>query len=176
MPFVPDWAAFLEYFETMRGYGIVEGMKDFYWDIPPSPIRHHRDPRLRHAAYGAPRGAACGLCAGARRLAARGAHALAVAALQVNAFNRFEPCVSASWASSSSLRAQADIGDDFLDTAATVMPHAARLGSATEAVRALAHDVRRGYSDAGWLRSERLDASGSLAGRGARGQRAMARS
>ena len=26
MPFVPDWAAFLEYFATMRGYGIVEGM------------------------------------------------------------------------------------------------------------------------------------------------------
>ena len=37
MPFVPDWAAFLEYFETMRGYGIVEGMKDFYWDIRPKP-------------------------------------------------------------------------------------------------------------------------------------------
>jgi len=30
-------AAFLEYFETMRGYGIVEGMKDFYWDIRPKP-------------------------------------------------------------------------------------------------------------------------------------------
>jgi carboxylate-amine ligase len=37
MPFVPDWAAFLEYFETMRGYGIVEAMKDFYWDIRPKP-------------------------------------------------------------------------------------------------------------------------------------------
>ena len=37
MPFVPDWAAFLEYFETMRGHGIVEGMKDFYWDIRPKP-------------------------------------------------------------------------------------------------------------------------------------------
>jgi len=24
MPFVPDWAAFLEYSRPMRGYGIVE--------------------------------------------------------------------------------------------------------------------------------------------------------
>jgi gamma-glutamyl:cysteine ligase YbdK (ATP-grasp superfamily) len=41
------------------------------------------------------------------------------------------------------------------------MPQAARLGCA-EAVRELAGDVRRGYSDAGWLR-ERLAATGSLA-------------
>ena len=40
------------------------------------------------------------------------------------------------------------------------MPQAARLGC-VEAVRELADDVRRGYSDAGWLRS-RLAASGSL--------------
>ena len=40
------------------------------------------------------------------------------------------------------------------------MPQAARLGC-VDAVRALAEDVRRGYSDAGWLRS-RLAAAGSL--------------
>ncbi len=37
MPFVHSWKEFLEYFEKMRGYGIVESMKDFYWDIRPKP-------------------------------------------------------------------------------------------------------------------------------------------
>lgn len=37
MPFVDDWAAFNAYYDTMRGYGIVKSMKDFYWDIRPKP-------------------------------------------------------------------------------------------------------------------------------------------
>src|SRR6185503_6035279 len=37
MPFVPDWAAFLEYYDSMRGFGIVEGMKDFSSAIRPKP-------------------------------------------------------------------------------------------------------------------------------------------
>src|SRR3972149_3103694 len=37
MPFVKDWAEFLEYFDKMRGFGVVESMKDFYWDIRPKP-------------------------------------------------------------------------------------------------------------------------------------------
>ena len=37
MPFVRDWAEFAEYFERLRGFGIVESMKDFYWDIRPKP-------------------------------------------------------------------------------------------------------------------------------------------
>ena len=43
----------------------------------------------------------------------------------------------------------------------SLMPQAVRLGS-IDAVRALSDDVRRNYSDAGWLR-ERLSAAGSLA-------------
>lgn len=37
MPPVVDWAGFLRYFERMRGTGLVESMKDFYWDIRPKP-------------------------------------------------------------------------------------------------------------------------------------------
>jgi len=37
MPFVRSWSEFLEYFGRMRGYGVVESMKDFYWDIRPRP-------------------------------------------------------------------------------------------------------------------------------------------
>src|SRR4029078_7046963 len=37
MPFVPDWAAFNRYFDTIHGCGIVKSMKDFYWDVRPKP-------------------------------------------------------------------------------------------------------------------------------------------
>jgi len=36
-PFVQTWDEFNAYFERMRGAGIVESMKDFYWDIRPKP-------------------------------------------------------------------------------------------------------------------------------------------
>jgi len=36
-PFVAGWGEFNGYFERMRRAGIVESMKDFYWDIRPKP-------------------------------------------------------------------------------------------------------------------------------------------
>ena len=36
-PLVRDWAGFNGYFAAMRGLGVVETMKDFYWDIRPKP-------------------------------------------------------------------------------------------------------------------------------------------
>jgi carboxylate-amine ligase len=165
MPFVPDWAAFLEYFESMRGYGIVEGMKDFYWDIRPKP------------EYGTIEIRVCDTPLTVRRAALLAGYAQALAAwlleeraqapspqvYRVNAFNRFEACrygylgqVVDPYA-----RRKRALGEDILATAAAVMPQAARLGC-VEAVRELADGVRRGYSDAGWLR-RRLAAAGSLA-------------
>jgi carboxylate-amine ligase len=165
MPFVPDWAAFLEYFATMRGYGIVEGMKDFYWDIRPKPEYGTIEIRVCDTPLTVRRAA---LLAGyAQALAAwlleERSRAPTAAVYQVNAFNRFEACRFgfAGEIVDPFARRKRRIGDDILDTAASLMPQAARLG-ATEAVRELADNVRRGYSDAGWLR-ERLAATGSLA-------------
>ena len=164
MPFVPDWAAFLEYFDMMRGYGIVEGMKDFYWDIRPKP------------EYGTIEIRVCDTPLTVRRAALLAAYAQALAAwlleertreplaavYQVNAYNRFEACRFGYLGKlvDPYARRLRSIGEDILGTAAAVMPQAARLGC-VDAVRALAEDVRRGYSDAGWLRS-RLAATGSL--------------
>jgi carboxylate-amine ligase len=36
-PFVTDWEGFENYFGKMRALGVVESMKDFYWDIRPKP-------------------------------------------------------------------------------------------------------------------------------------------
>ena len=37
MPQVRNWEEFNRYFDDMAGYGIVESMKDFYWDVRPKP-------------------------------------------------------------------------------------------------------------------------------------------
>ena len=165
MPFVPDWAAFLDYFETMRGFGIVEGMKDFYWDIRPKPEYGTIEIRVCDTPLTVRRAA---LLAGyAQALAAwlleDRSRAPAAAVYQVNAFNRFEACRFGYLGQlvDPYARCKRTIGEDILGTAAAVMPQAARLGC-VDAVRALADDVRRGYSDAGWMRG-RLAASGSLA-------------
>jgi carboxylate-amine ligase len=165
MPFVADWAAFLEYFESMRGYGVVEGMKDFYWDIRPKPEYGTIEIRVCDSPLTVRRAA---LLAGyAQALAAwlleeRG-RAPSAAVYQVNAFNRFEACRFGYQGElvDPYARRRRKIGEDILDTAAAIMPQAARLGC-VEAVRELAEDVRRGYSDAGWLRA-RLAETGSLA-------------
>jgi glutamate---cysteine ligase / carboxylate-amine ligase len=164
MPFVPDWAAFLEYFNAMRGYGIVEAMKDFYWDVRPKP------------EYGTIEIRVCDTPLTVRRAALLAGYAQALAAwlleertrepsaavYQVNAFNRFEACRfgCAGQLVDPYARRKKAIGEDILDTAAAIMPQAARLGC-VDAVRELADGVRRGASDAGWLR-ERLAATGSL--------------
>jgi carboxylate-amine ligase len=164
MPFVPDWAGLVAYFEMMRGYGIVEAMKDFYWDIRPKPEYGTIEIRVCDTPLTVRRAA---LLAGYAQalsswLLAERSREPALAVYQVNAFNRFEACrfgckgrMVDAWE-----RRTKAIGEDILDTAAAVMTHAARLGCA-DAVRELADGVRRGYSDAGWLR-ERLAASGSL--------------
>ena len=36
-PFVTKWSDFEQYFERMSGTGLVNSLKDFYWDIRPSP-------------------------------------------------------------------------------------------------------------------------------------------
>jgi carboxylate-amine ligase len=37
IPLARDWSEFERYFSKMRALGIVESMKDFYWDIRPKP-------------------------------------------------------------------------------------------------------------------------------------------
>ena len=37
MPFVTTWSEFCDYYTKMKTMGIIESMKDFYWDIRPKP-------------------------------------------------------------------------------------------------------------------------------------------
>ncbi len=165
LPPVRSWREFVAYFEAMRDDGIVEAMKDFYWDIRPKP------------EYGTIEIRVCDTPLTVRRAAQLAAFAQALAAwlreeggptpleplYRVHAFNRFEACRFGYGGRivDPATRAKRALGEDILAAAATVMPHAARLGC-VEAVRELADGVRRGYSDAGWLRG-RLAQGGSLA-------------
>jgi carboxylate-amine ligase len=36
-PFLTEWSAFEEFFAKLKKLGVVESMKDFYWDIRPKP-------------------------------------------------------------------------------------------------------------------------------------------
>ena len=156
IPFVPDWSAFLEYFGAMRGYGVVESMKDFYWDIRPKPEYGTVEIRVFDTPLSA--GRAAQLAAYVQALAAyylaERPQQPSTEVYRVNGFNRFEACrfgcrgeMIDPWQ-----RRRKKIGDDILDSIAMVMPHARRLGCA-EAVAELAGGVRRGESEADWLRA-----------------------
>jgi carboxylate-amine ligase len=156
MPFVRGWAGFLEYFETMRGFGIVESMKDFYWDIRPKPEYGTIEIRVCDTPLTVRRAAL--LTAYAQALAAwlleERPHEPVAAIYQVNAFNRFEACRFGCRGQlvEPFARRRKALGEDILDTVANLMPQARRLASA-EALAELANGVRRGDSDADWLRA-----------------------
>lgn len=165
MPFVEDWAEFVEYFMKMRALGVVESMKDFYWDIRPKPEFGTVEIRICDTPLDVARAAQLAVYAQAlaRWILEERPQPAKRAVYLVNAFNRFE-------AARFGLRGQfidpfeekkRPLAEDILEALAGVMPQAAALEGA-DALAALAADVRRGTSDAGWLR-ERFAANKSLA-------------
>jgi carboxylate-amine ligase len=158
MPFVVDWSEFLEYYETMRGFGIVKSMKDFYWDVRPKPEYGTIEIRVFDTPLTVERAAQ--LAAYAQVLAAyhvaERPHAPARAVYLVNAYNRFEACrygFAGEMIEPYAAR-KMRIGDDILETIAILAPHAERLG-AEQALTELAEVVRHGRSDADRLRAFR---------------------
>jgi carboxylate-amine ligase len=165
IPFVGNWAEFVEYFRKMKEFGIVTSMKDFYWDVRPKPEYGTIEIRVCDTPLTVRR--AVLLAAYAQAL---GAHHLADrrvqpdrAVYQVNSFNRFEACrfglhgeiVQAYQGK------KIRIGEDIAETLSAIRPHAVRLGCA-EMLDALDRVVRTDDSDAKWLRARHM-AQGSLA-------------
>ncbi len=165
MPFVQDWDEFITYYRKMRGFGIVHSMKDFYWDIRPKPEYGTIEIRVFDTPLTVGRAAL--LAAYAQALVAyhiaERPHEPLRAVYLVNNFNRFE---AARYGYQGDLVEPYEartkkIGEDILDTITRVTPHAAGF-EAADALGELAENVRRGYTDAAWLR-ERYKVSGSLA-------------
>ncbi len=148
MPALADWAGFNRYFDTMRGYGIVESMKDFYWDIRPKP------------EFGTIEIRVCDTPLTVRRAAVLAGYAQALAAWLIEqrpaidpeaiantyAFNRFQACRFGLHASivEPRTRTHIDLSQDVCDTIVRVLPHAERLGAkdALTELMAIARDRR----------------------------------
>jgi carboxylate-amine ligase len=155
IPFVQAWDEFVAYFEKMRGFHIVESMKDFYWDIRPKPeygtveIRVLDTPlTVEHAAR---------IAAYAQTLAhyvfnARPLPASADVYL-VYRHNRFQACrygYDATYIDAYTQQ-QVPLQQDILQTLDMLVPHAAEIRTVA-ALETLRADVTARRSDAAWLR------------------------
>ncbi len=94
MPFVRDWAEFNAFFAKMRSTGIVESMKDFYWDIRPKPEYGTVEVRVCDTPLSVDRAAALAIYVQsvARLILARPALDITEDAYLVYSFNRFQAC------------------------------------------------------------------------------------
>jgi carboxylate-amine ligase len=165
MPAAEDWEDFERYFETMRGYGIVESMKDFYWDIRPKP------------EYGTIEIRVCDTPLTVARAAQLAAYAQALSGALVEdralrpdprlqlvySYNRFQACRFGFAATivDPATQQHVPLAEEIVATLERVEPYAERAGGA-EALRALAQLASARTNDARTLR-EVLDQRGALA-------------
>jgi carboxylate-amine ligase len=155
MPPVASWAEFNEYFGEMAGYGIVESMKDFYWDIRPKPEYGTVEIRICDTPLTVQNAAL--LAAYAQTLAAdllkhRPAYPL-LPGYRVYGYNRFQACRFGFAALLVDPYAHVNrrLKDDLADTLRRLRPLAIEMDTQA-ALRALAARVEEDSNDARWLR------------------------
>ena len=154
-PFVHSWSEFLEYFKKMRGFGIVESMKDFYWDIRPKPEYGTVEIRVFDTPLTVERAAALAayIQALARHILTDRPFPPSRDVYMLYNYNRFQACrygLAGHWVDAYSQR-HVTIKEDILDMLHVVAPHAAELGGGA-ALEQLAAGVAADGSDARWLR------------------------
>jgi glutamate---cysteine ligase / carboxylate-amine ligase len=155
IPFVHSWGEFLEYFNKMRGYGIVESMKDFYWDIRPKPEFGTVEIRVFDTPLTVERAAL--LAAYAQTLARYILSDRPLAperdVYTLYNYNRFQACRYGLEARlvDAYTRRHVSLRDDVLETLKVLALRAAELGNGLALAR-LAADVEANRTDAAWLR------------------------
>ena len=156
-PFVLNWDEFGKFFDKMTRTGVVESMKDFYWDVRPKPefgtieVRVMDTPLTLEKAAGI----AAYIQSVARWLIEERPTEPAEDDYLVYTFNRFQACrfgfdgvyVDPKTAVHRTIR------EDILATMDRIRPHAAALG-ALSACEELAEDARTRGSDASWIRDQ----------------------
>ena len=164
MPPVDSWAAFNTFFDEMQGYGIVESMKDFYWDIRPKPEYGTIEVRIFDTPLTVE--LAAQLAAYVQTLAAnllRERRTQPVEPMyRVYGFNRFQACRFGFGATivDPYTRAQKRLDEDILATLARLEPDADAMGT-REALRSLARAATVSTNGSRWLR-ERFNETRSL--------------
>jgi len=164
VPFVQSWKEFIDYFERMRGFGIVESMKDFYWDIRPKPEFGTVEIRVFDTPLTVDRAAAI-----AAYVQALARYTLTERPLQPSRdvyalynYNRFQACRYGLQGKLVDAYRQlhVSIKDDIIETLGVIAPHAAEL-RAEAALTKLKADIVADRTDAAWLR-EAYSSRGSL--------------
>jgi carboxylate-amine ligase len=161
---VERWDAFEVYFDKMRRLGIVETMKDFYWDIRPKPEYGTVEVRVFDTPLTVDKAAALAayVQALARYILVERPHSLSEDTYHVYNYNRFQACRFGldGYLIDPESHAHRSIRDDVLETAGALAVHARELDS-TAALDAIATWARSGTNDARWLR-ERYAAAESF--------------
>jgi glutamate---cysteine ligase / carboxylate-amine ligase len=155
IPYVHSWSEFLEFFGRMRGFGIVESMKDFYWDIRPKPEYGTVEIRVFDTPLMVERAAALAayVQALARHILLDRPLAPSRDVYALYNYNRFQACRYGINGRLVDAYGRQDVGikEDILDMLRVIEPHAAELG-ASAALEQLAAGVAAGRTDAVWLR------------------------
>ncbi len=164
-PFVTDWAGFEAYFAKMKRLGVVESMKDFYWDIRPKPEYGTIEIRVFDTPLTVDRAAelAAYLQAICAMLLDTGARPESEDIYLAYSYNRFQACRFGLEAQLIDVTSAAAVPlhRDVLETVERCRPYGERLGSA-EALDAIEALVRAHGNHARWQR-ETYQASHSLA-------------
>ena len=155
MPFVQTWSEFTAYFERMRGLGVVESMKDFYWDVRPKPEYGTVEVRVFDTPLTVERAAllAAYVQVLARYLLSERPHAPSRDIYEFYRYNRFQACrygLKGRFIDGYSEN-RTSLQEDILATLQVIAPHARALG-ADAALDELAAGVKEGYGDAAWVR------------------------
>jgi carboxylate-amine ligase len=154
-PFLLRWTEFTQYFERMRAFGIVESMKDFYWDIRPKPEYGTIEIRVFDTPLTVER--AAGLAAFAQMLARWLLVERAVRPTEdhymVYTYNRFQACrfgLEGNFIDPATQKHRT-LREDILATLRMLEPHARELESGAVA-NALGRLVEGPGNDARWMR------------------------
>jgi carboxylate-amine ligase len=154
-PFVRRWDEFQTYFTRMRGFGIVEDMKDFYWDIRPKPEYGTIEIRVCDTPVTVERAAALAAYAQAlaRYLLVERPHPLSEESYHVYSYNRFQACrfgLEGEFADPHT-QEKRSVRDDIVATLEALAVHAREL-DADEGLDDISECVTNSGNDARWMR------------------------
>jgi carboxylate-amine ligase len=154
-PFVLTWSGFEEYFSKMVATGVVNSMKDFYWDIRPKPGFGTIEVRVMDTPLSVDRAAAiaCYIQTLARHLLVDKPFIPKEDDYLVYTFNRFEACRFGLGGTciNPQTGTRRPIFEDILETLRVIEPHAETLHSSA-ALREIANIAQGQVNDATWLR------------------------
>lgn len=156
-PFATSWDEFMQYFDKMASTGVVQSMKDFYWDIRPKPEYGTIELRVCDTPLTVDKAAAiaCYLQCICRYLREEKPFEPAEDDYLVYTFNRFQACRFGldGVIVDPKTKQRQRIRDDILRTLARVDEHALDL-HALEGSNLIRDSLFAG-NDASWLRSRR---------------------